>query len=188
MTYQGANSYSNWGTSAIRGDNGWAQTARYRDGDQGAFGYRTSEGGRGGIAYKDGNVYAGRDGNVYKRDESGSWQKNNNGSWNNVDIPSGDRSGDRSQFQQNAQNRNIDTSQIGQRRDSTGSGTGFSSSRDWTRSNSSNTNRQLNKDSRSRTQGTRQQRSRQDWQRSGQYKGYGQNRQRTRSRSGGRRR
>ena len=185
MTYQGANSYSNWGTSAIRGDNGWAQTAHYRDADQGAFGYRTSEGGRGGIAYKDGNVYAGRDGNVYKRDESGNWQTNNNGTWDNVDIPSGDRS----QFQQNAQNRNIDTSQIGQRRESTGGGSGFlSNNRDWTRPNSTTTNRALNKDSRSRTQGTQQQRNRQNWQRTGQYKGYSQNRQRTRQRSGGRRR
>jgi hypothetical protein len=35
------------------------------------------------VAYKNGDVYAGRDGNVYKRDD-GSWQKYDNGSWNDL--------------------------------------------------------------------------------------------------------
>ncbi len=220
MTYQGANSYSNWGTSAVRGDNGWVQTAHYRDADQGAFGYRTSEGGVGGIAYKDGNVYAGRDGNVYRRDESGNWQKNDGGSWNNVDVPSRD-SIDGSQARQNVENRNLDRNTVQTRqtpatresagggiqtpanrtspgggiqntvsRDSTGGGimSNRQNSGSWTRPNSSNTNRQLNRDSMSRSQGNRQTRSRQDWKKTGKYKGYGQNRQRTRQRSGGRRR
>ncbi len=186
FTYQGANTYSKWGTSAVRGENGWAQTARYRDADQGAFGYRTSEGGRGGVAYKDGNVYAGRDGNVYKREEGGGWQKHDGSGWNDVNIPN--RSDfDSSGLRQNFDNNNFDTSRL-QNRQNSGEGilSNRSNSGDWTRPNSQNTNRQLNRDSRSRNQGNRQNRNRQDWQRTGQYKGYGQNRQRTRS--GGRRR
>ena len=51
------------------------------DVDRAGFRYNTQR--DSGVAYKDGDVYAGRDGNVYKRDD-GSWQKYDNGSWNDV--------------------------------------------------------------------------------------------------------
>jgi len=87
-TRQGSNVYGNWGTSAVKRGDSWAQTAHrtdYRTGTT-TSGARTSNGGAavrrtgpegsgGAVRTGSGDVYAGRDGNVYKKGSDGSWSQ-----------------------------------------------------------------------------------------------------------------
>jgi hypothetical protein len=74
-TRQGSGVYGNWGTSAVRSGDQWAQSAHFTSNRTGNT--------TGAIRTGQGDVYAGRDGNVYRK-QGDSWQKYNNGSWNNV--------------------------------------------------------------------------------------------------------
>jgi hypothetical protein len=96
QTRQGANSYSNWGTTGIRRGDDWARTAHYTDSRGTIAGGRTSEGGAalvgrgesgsGGLARSgSGDVFAGKDGNIYRKNEDG-WQKYHEGGWNPVEA------------------------------------------------------------------------------------------------------
>ena len=83
---QGTNYYESWGATAIRRDDQWVATARYKN-DQGQVRKFTgSEGKTGFIGYDQNNLYAGKDGNAYRRNADG-WQKYENGNWNNTDKP-----------------------------------------------------------------------------------------------------
>ncbi len=83
---QGTNYYESWGATAIRRDDQWVATARYKS-DQGQVRKFAGSGGHTGfIGYDQNNLYAGKDGNVYRRNADG-WQKYENGNWNNTDKP-----------------------------------------------------------------------------------------------------
>ena len=83
---QGTNYYESWGATAVRRDDQWVATARYKN-DQGQVkAFVGSEGRKGFIGYDQNNLYAGKDGNVYRRNSDG-WQKYENGNWNNMDKP-----------------------------------------------------------------------------------------------------
>ena len=113
QTRQGANSYSRWGETVVTRGDQWARTGHYTDQRGTVAGVRTSEGtgavgyrgdeGSGFVARGENNLYAGKDGEVYRRDESGSWQKyDDDGNWNQVERPDeGARQdrGDESRFQ-----------------------------------------------------------------------------------------
>jgi hypothetical protein len=96
-TRQGANSYSQWGSSVVRRGDKWAQTGHYSNRDGTVAGVRTSEGtgalayrgdqGSGFIAKGKDNLYAGKDGEIYRRGESGGWEKHGDGGWNPVEGP-----------------------------------------------------------------------------------------------------
>jgi len=93
-TSQGHNAYSQWGSSVVGRNGNWAQTGHVSTANGTAFGYRTSNGQRGGgISGQNGtvvrganNTYAGNDGNVYRKDGNGNWSKYDNGDWNSVDT------------------------------------------------------------------------------------------------------
>jgi hypothetical protein len=72
-TQQGTNYYSSWGASVVRRGDDWVRSAHYNNANNGAWGYRTSDGKRGAIGYRGDDLYAGRDGNVYRRTDTG-WQ------------------------------------------------------------------------------------------------------------------
>jgi hypothetical protein len=83
---QGTNYYESWGATAIRRDDQWVGTARFKN-DQGQVrAFAGSEGRKGFIGYDQNNLYAGKDGNAYRRNADG-WQKYENGNWNNTDKP-----------------------------------------------------------------------------------------------------
>lgn len=130
-TRQGSSVYGSWGSSVVstRGGTTTTQHASTARGTYGAA--QTSAGGKAvagtgaygsGYAGKTagGDMYAGKDGNVYKN-TGGGWQKYDNGSWNSVDTSaaqqraesarsnaserSGGQSFNRSELNQEAQNR-----------------------------------------------------------------------------------
>jgi hypothetical protein len=138
-TRQGSNVYGSWGSTAVQRGDDWAKTNRYTNRQTGTTTrtVRTDEGsaamkrGAGGAAVgvgSGGNVYAGNDGNVYRRD-NGTWQKYDNGGWSNTD-------------RQPAQ-----TPRPTDRATTAGSG-------DATRTPSSSTLNQLDRDSAARREGT----------------------------------
>jgi hypothetical protein len=100
-TIQGSNVYGNWGSTAVRRGDQWAQTSRVTRNATGTTS-RVTQGSRGGEALTrrgpqgntgigrtgGGDVYAGRDGSIY-RNQGGSWQKYGDGGWSNVDRPVG---------------------------------------------------------------------------------------------------
>ena len=100
-TIQGSNVYGNWGSTAVRRGDQWAQTSRVTRNATGTTG-RVTQGSRGGEALTRrgpqgdtgigltgaGDVYAGRDGSIY-RNQGGGWQKYGDGGWSNVDRPVG---------------------------------------------------------------------------------------------------
>jgi len=103
-TRQGNNGYAQWGTTAVSRGNQYVQAghiateqggvARWQ-GSQGGGKVKWTEDGAKGVAYHDGNLYAGKDGNVYHRDESGDWNKyGQGGRWENANVPpAGNRPG-----------------------------------------------------------------------------------------------
>src|SRR5262245_44586086 len=166
QTRQGSNVYGNWGSTAVRRGDDWAQSAHvqnYRKGTT-TTGVRNDDG-AGAISRTDrggsrttvgrtegGDVYAGRDGNVYRRNEGGGWeQSNGSGGWNAVD-------GNSPQAQQ-ARDR---AAQAGAQRDGAAS-TGTTSS-GW---GDSTQGRQLQGDSSARTSGNQRTTDRSGWQSSG---------------------
>jgi hypothetical protein len=170
QTRQGSNVYGNWGSTAVRRGDDWAQTAHvqnYRKGtttsgarnDNGAAavtrtdrsGSRTTVG-----RTEGGDVYAGRDGNVYRRTDGGGWeQSNGSGGWNSVEG--------NGQLEQQARDR---ASQSGaQTRDrSTSGATAGTTSSGW---NGTPEGRQLEGDRSARTSGNDRTSSRSGWQSSG---------------------
>ncbi|HWL52124.1 MAG TPA: hypothetical protein VNQ90_06805 [Chthoniobacteraceae bacterium] len=95
-TNQNYNGYSQWGSSAVSRGDDWLRTGHVVNDNGGAVAWRGSEGGghawktddhSGGMAYHDGDFYAGHDGNVYKRDDNGDWSKYDDGNWESVDGP-----------------------------------------------------------------------------------------------------
>ena len=110
QTRQGSNVYGNWGSTAVRRGDDWAQSAHvqnYRKGttttgvrnDDGAGAIsRTGPGGsRTTVGRSEGgDVYAGRDGNVYRRTEGGGWeQSNGSGGWSPTDGQGAQQARDR---------------------------------------------------------------------------------------------
>jgi hypothetical protein len=100
QTRQGSNVYGNWGSTAVRRGDDWAQSAHvqnYRKGttttgvrnDDGAGAVTRTDrsGNRSTVARTEGgDIYAGRDGNVYRRTDGGGWeQSNGSGGWNPVE-------------------------------------------------------------------------------------------------------
>ncbi len=85
-TRQGANVYGNWGSTYVQRGDDWVRTARVSGEEAGAWGYRTSDGGKGFVGHNGDDLYAGRNGNVYRRTDDG-WQNYDNGSWSNVEKP-----------------------------------------------------------------------------------------------------
>ncbi len=93
-TRQGNNGYAQWGRTAVRRGDNFAQAghiatrnggaAAYR-GPNSAGAFRWNDQGRGGIVKGQDHLYAGHDGNVYRHDKGGGWDKWENGSWNSVD-------------------------------------------------------------------------------------------------------
>jgi hypothetical protein len=162
QTRQGSNVYGNWGSTAVRRGDDWAQTAHvqnYRKGtttsgvrnDNGAGAItRTDRGGsRSTVARTEGgDVYAGRDGNVYRRTEGGGWeQSNGSGGWTPTD----------GQGAQQARDRAAQSGRDG----SAGAGT---TSSGW---GGSTEGRQLEGDSSARTSGNQRTTDRSGWQSSG---------------------
>ncbi len=95
-TRQNYSGYAQWGSTAVRQGDEWAQMGHVITEDGAAAAWRGPEGGghvwkgedhSGGMAYHDGDFYAGHDGNVYKRDDDGNWSKYDDGDWNSVDKP-----------------------------------------------------------------------------------------------------
>jgi hypothetical protein len=117
-TRQGANAYSQWGSSVVAKNGQAVRTQHYSDargtvgsiqgsGGGAAVGAK-GWGGEGGFVGKtgSGDMYAGRDGNVYKNTGSG-WQKYDNGGWNSVSKPSASSAGNSQiqSLQSESQNR-----------------------------------------------------------------------------------
>ena len=113
-TRQGANAYGNWGSSYVRRGDDWARTGHVSGDQAGAWGYKTSDGGKGFVGHNGDDLYAGKDGNVYRRTDDG-WQQHENGSWNQVQKPDrpsnlpASKNVNRDQFQQRASSINKDT-------------------------------------------------------------------------------
>ena len=95
QTRQGANVYGSWGSTSVQRGDDWVNTRRVTNNvtdtttrvtrtDDGAAITRRGDDGFVG-AGSGGNVYAGRDGDVYRR-EDGTWQKYDDGGWSNVDT------------------------------------------------------------------------------------------------------
>jgi hypothetical protein len=98
---QGSGVYGNWGSTAVRRGDQWAQTSRVTrnatgtitratqgSGGGAAITRNTAQGGSAAVRTAGGDVYAGRDGNVY-RNQGGSWQKYGEGGWSAPDRPVG---------------------------------------------------------------------------------------------------
>lgn len=102
-TRQGSNAYAQWGTTAVSRGNNYVQAGHVVTDQGGVVRWQGSEGGgkvkwtddgAKGVAYHDGNLYAGKDGNVYHRDEGGDWNKyGQGGKWENANVPPGNRPG-----------------------------------------------------------------------------------------------
>ncbi len=179
QTRQGSNVYGNWGSTAVRRGDDWAQTAHvqnYRQGtttraarnDDGAGAITRSDrgGSRSTIARTEGgDVYAGRDGNVYRRTEGGGWeQSNGSGGWNPVDgnSPQAQQARDRA-AQASAQRDGARGTQRGGGA-SAGTTSAGTTSSGW---GGSAQGRQLEGDSSARTSGNQRTTDRSGWQSSG---------------------
>ena len=98
-TRQGSGVYGSWGSTSVQRGNQWAQTSRVTNRFTGTT-TRATQGSGGGEAITrrgpqgnsgvartgSGDVYAGRDGNVYRK-QDGTWQKWDNGSWGSAETP-----------------------------------------------------------------------------------------------------
>jgi hypothetical protein len=170
QTRQGSNVYGNWGSTAVRRGDDWAQTAHVQNYRQGTTtsGIR-NDNGAGAVTRTDrsgsrttvgrtegGDVYAGRDGNVYRRNDGGGWeQSNGSGGWNPVEG--------NGEAAQQARDRAAQSG--GQTRDRSGRGTtAGTTSSGW---NGTPQGRQLEGDSSARTSGNDRTSSRSGWQSSG---------------------
>lgn len=83
---QGTNYYESWGATAVRRDDQWVATARYKNEQGQVRKFASSDGKKGFIGYDQNNLYAGKDGNVYRRNSDG-WQKYENGNWTDTEKP-----------------------------------------------------------------------------------------------------
>lgn len=96
-TRQGNNGYAQWGTTAVSRGNDYVRAGHIATEEGGVARWRGSEGGgkvkwtedgAKGVAYHDGNLYAGKDGSIYHRDEDGNWNHyGKDGKWQSADVP-----------------------------------------------------------------------------------------------------